>query len=120
MNAAMYKILKPQAGTQRSPYLQQKVQPDFLMPDDFTLLTKAEAANLLRVKECTISAWISKRRLIPTRVGSRATISLAELKRFVRDSNGSTLHTPNENAERRRFERLLDRCRRSLAHFEED
>ena len=120
MNAPMYKILQPQAGTQRFPDLQQKVQPDLVLSDEFKLLTKAEAANVLRVKECTISAWISKKRLSPTRVGSRATISLAELKRFLRESNRSTLHTPDEAADKRRFERLVERCRRSLAHFQED
>lgn len=55
------------------------------------LFSIEEAAKRLGgVSKWTIRAWISQRRLKPTKIGSRTMLSESELEKFVLTSNKST------------------------------
>lgn len=67
---------------------QQNVNRKLRLNDErLVLFTKPEAAAILNVSQAAISAWITKRKLKPTKVGRCTRISLAEINRFVGLSN---------------------------------
>ena len=58
------------------------------------LLTKSEAARLLKVKERTIDAWIAKGLLRPRKLGPRLNrFHVADLEKFMKLPSGSLRDT---------------------------
>jgi excisionase family DNA binding protein len=67
---------------------QQNVDRNLRLKDErLVLYTKPEAAEILNVSEAAISAWITQRKLKPTKVGRCTRISLAEIRRFLDSGN---------------------------------
>jgi excisionase family DNA binding protein len=82
---------------------------------ELALLTKLETAQYLKVTVSAISAWITQKRLRPTKVGRLTRISFAEVQRFLADSNPAHIRPREESIEyQKRRARFLARVRKSL------